>query len=301
VTFQATVVRVLIASPGDTGEGRLVIREALEEWNSLHAEETGVMLLPVMWERDATPEMGDRAQGIVNRQLVDAADVLLGTFWTRLGTPTSEAESGTVEEVNVFLKAGKPVHLWFSDEPVVPGSIDLDEYERLKRFRTETMAKGLIDSYSSPHELRRKVNRAITRTVRERFQRESANSEDSTANETTLLRGVPRASLLATIERERELSGLSSRGAPRYSTRYRLLIRNRGSSVAENLKLSTEMPEGGGAPPTIHTASGPVGRLPPGGSVEYPLGLYLGTAAQWDLVFTWNEGDETFTDRQTMR
>jgi hypothetical protein len=89
MTFPATVVRVLIASPGDTGQARLLLRDVLQEWNSLHAEDSSVMLLPVMWERDATPEMGDRPQGIINRQLVDASDILVGIFWTRLGTPTS--------------------------------------------------------------------------------------------------------------------------------------------------------------------------------------------------------------------
>jgi hypothetical protein len=58
--FGATVVRVLIASPGDTTAARRVLREALDDWNSLHAENDGVMVLPVMWERDATPDMGDR-------------------------------------------------------------------------------------------------------------------------------------------------------------------------------------------------------------------------------------------------
>jgi hypothetical protein len=67
------------------------------------------MLLPVMWERDATPDLGDRPQGIINRQLVDVCDVLIGTFWAKLGTPTSEAESGTAEEIERFIKAGKPV------------------------------------------------------------------------------------------------------------------------------------------------------------------------------------------------
>ena len=50
MTFSATVVRVLIASPGDTGQARLLLRDVLQEWNSLHAEDSSVMLLPVMWE-----------------------------------------------------------------------------------------------------------------------------------------------------------------------------------------------------------------------------------------------------------
>ena len=55
MTYQATVVRVLIASPGDTVNERRVLREAIEDWNSLHGE-LGVYLQPMMWEREATPE-----------------------------------------------------------------------------------------------------------------------------------------------------------------------------------------------------------------------------------------------------
>jgi hypothetical protein len=122
VPFDARVVRVLIASPGDTVNERQVLRGALEDWNGINADQ-GVMVLPLMWERDATPEMGDRPQGVINRQLVDLADLLIGVFWTRLGTPTSEAESGTVEEIERCIEAGNPVLLYFSSKPVVLASV----------------------------------------------------------------------------------------------------------------------------------------------------------------------------------
>jgi hypothetical protein len=127
VTYQATIVRVLIASPGDTVNERRVLREAIEDWNSLNGDQ-GVFLQPVMWERDATPELGDRPQGVINRQLVDNADMLIGIFWTRLGTPTSEADSGTVEEIERVAAAGKPVLLYFSKKPVILDSVDPEQY-----------------------------------------------------------------------------------------------------------------------------------------------------------------------------
>lgn len=168
--FTATVVRVLIASPGDTAGARAALREALDDWNSLHAENDGVMVLPVMWERDAVPEMGDRQQGIINRQLVDVADMLIALFWTRLGTPTSEAESGTAEEIERFLEAGKPVLLYFSAEPVLPDSVDPEQHRRLVEFRKSMEARGLIDRFSTTDELRRKATAAVTRTIRDKVR-----------------------------------------------------------------------------------------------------------------------------------
>lgn len=52
------------------------------------------MLLPVKWETHAIPQSGIRPQEAINRQLVNQCDVLLGMFWTKLGTSTGVAESG---------------------------------------------------------------------------------------------------------------------------------------------------------------------------------------------------------------
>jgi hypothetical protein len=292
MTFQATVVRVLIASPGDTGQSRLLVHDVLQEWNSLHAEDTHVMLLPVMWERDATPEMGDRPQGIINRQLVDSSDILVGIFWTRLGTPTSEAESGTAEEIERFIEAGKPVLIYFSQEPVVLNSIDTEEYERLNTFRESLKARGLFDGYSSQEELWRKVSAALTRTIRQRFRVE--------VSERPFEASRPAARLLARMEREREMRGVSRAGRPQYTTRHTLVIENRGTAPAENLRLSFES-DGGDEPPTIFGNEEPVKRLAQGGSLTYPLAVSMGTADQFDVVMQWREGDTPCSERQTLR
>jgi DNA helicase HerA-like ATPase len=292
MTFTATVVRVLIASPGDTGQARVLLRDVLQEWNSLHAEDTRVMLLPVMWERDATPEMGDRPQGIINRQLVDASDILVGIFWTRLGTPTSEAESGTAEEIDRFIRADKPVLIYFSQEPVVPNSIDAEEYERLNTFRESLKARGLFDGYSSQEELWRKASAALTRTIRQRFRVEVPERPFEASR--------PAARLLARIERERELRGLTRTGRPQYTTRHTLVIENKGTAPAEDLRFTFESDVGDDEPPSTFGNEEPVKRLAPSGSLTYPLAMSMGTANQFDVVMQWREGDTSRNERQTL-
>src|SRR3990172_1493833 len=120
MSIQATVYRVLIASPSDVLSERKAISEVLYAWNALNSVAMNIVLLPVMWETHSAPEMGGRPQEIINKQLVRDCDFLIGTFWTRIGTHTGVAESGTVEEIREFLKAGKPVMLYFSTAPVVP-------------------------------------------------------------------------------------------------------------------------------------------------------------------------------------
>ena len=108
---QVTEYKVLIASPGDLGGFRETACETLAKWNQLHSSQTQVTLTAVMWESQSSAEMGARAQAIINDQLVDDADIVIGMFWTRLGTPTGEAESGTVEEIERLIKLGRRASL----------------------------------------------------------------------------------------------------------------------------------------------------------------------------------------------
>src|SRR5579871_1904897 len=100
---------VLIASPGDVQAERQIIVECIDDWNAAHSRSSSVILQPRRWELDVYPELGDRPQEIINKQIVDTADIVLGVFWHRIGTPTGQAESGTVEEIERFVAAKRPV------------------------------------------------------------------------------------------------------------------------------------------------------------------------------------------------
>jgi len=159
--FDAKVFRVMIASPGDVKEVRGIIREVLAEWNAIHASSRSTVLLPLGWESHATPTMGDRPQAIINKQLLKDADLLVGVFWTRIGTSTGEYQSGTVEEIEEHIAAGKPAMLYFSDEPVPPDSVDPAQYASLRQFKDSCRPRGLYESYSEPSEFRDKFSRQL--------------------------------------------------------------------------------------------------------------------------------------------
>lgn len=167
MTYNAIVYKILIASPSDVKYERKTIPEAINFWNSSNSEQFKVCLSPVMWETHSSPEMGSRPQEIINRQLVDTCDILIGAFWTRIGTYTGKADSGTVEEIEKFIDAGKPVMLYFSSIPVVPDSIEKEQYERLKNFKEKCMKNGLVDNYDSISELREKIIIHLTFKIRE--------------------------------------------------------------------------------------------------------------------------------------
>ena len=163
---RSKVYRVMIASPSDLAEERQVATDAVNEWNAQHADAERVVLLPVKWETHAIPTTGVRPQSAINDQLVDGCDILIGMFWTKLGTSTEVAASGTAEEIDRFVAAGKPAMLYFSRRKIPRDKIDPKQAAKLKKFRTSTYKNALVGSFDSIGDLKRVLLRDITRQVR---------------------------------------------------------------------------------------------------------------------------------------
>lgn len=178
MSFKSETYRVLIASPSDLEEERQAATEAINDWNALNAAAEATVLLPVKWETHATPETSVRPQGAINRQLVAASDLLIGMFWTRIGTDTGIAESGTVEEIDQFVAAGKPAMLYFSGRPIDPNKVDLKQFKKLRQFKGETYKTALVSGFSSTSELRTKLLRDVTNSVRQMKGSKRTNRPD---------------------------------------------------------------------------------------------------------------------------
>lgn len=165
--FNSRAYRVLIASPSDVEEEREIAVRVIQEWNDLYAYTRGVVLLPLRWETHSAPEYGTRPQEVINRAIVDQCDLLVGIFWTRIGTPTGVADSGTLEEIARVARAGKPIMLYFSKVGVDPDRIDLQQLDRLNAFKSATYPNALTESYKSHIEFRDKFARQLELRVRE--------------------------------------------------------------------------------------------------------------------------------------
>jgi hypothetical protein len=109
--------------------------------------------------------MGDRPQAILNKQVLERADLLIGIFWTRIGTPTGDAVSGTVEEIEKHISLGKPAMLYFSSAPVHPDSVDTDQLTAVREFRERCKSTGLIQTYDDLVDFRTKLSRQLAQTV----------------------------------------------------------------------------------------------------------------------------------------
>lgn len=193
MSFNAEVYQVLVASPSDVKEERKAISEAIHSWNEDNSRNLGAVLLPIKWETHAIPGMEGRPQEMIKKQLVDPSDILVGVFWTRIGTDTGVSESGTIEEIEDFKKANKPVLLYFSRKDI-PRDADLDQCKKVDKFKERIINEktGLFDSFITTSELKDKLNKHLTAIIR--------NSKSESTTTPKVVREVSKETQVATIK-----------------------------------------------------------------------------------------------------
>jgi hypothetical protein len=167
LAYNATALPVMIASPGDVSEERNLIRAIIHEWNDINSIQRQLVLLPVGWETHSSPDLGGRPQALINKNVLENCDLLVGVFWTRIGTPTGEAESGTAEEIRRHVGSGKPAMVYFSTAPVAPNSFDSAQYSALKDFKDWCKTQGLIEEYDNLSDFSDKFRRQIQIVLRD--------------------------------------------------------------------------------------------------------------------------------------
>jgi hypothetical protein len=151
--YAATVHNVFIASPSDVRPEREIARQVIHEWNAAHAESEKAVLQPIGWETHSYPEMGERPQEIINR-LVLKSDILVAVFWCRLGSPTGDAASGTIEEIEKHRKSKKPTMIYFSTAPV-PNDVDTKQLEGVRALRQKYEPEGMLGTFRDSEDFRR--------------------------------------------------------------------------------------------------------------------------------------------------
>lgn len=161
MSYIATVIPVMIASPGDVEQEREEVRNAIYNWNDINSKNTSMILNPIGWETHGAPEMGDRAQALINKRLLTDCDLLIAVFWTRIGTPTGSYESGTVEEIERHIAEDKPTMIYFSKTPIDYSKVDRDQYDLLMKKKDEWKNKGRIEEFSSLQEFKDKLNKQL--------------------------------------------------------------------------------------------------------------------------------------------
>jgi len=142
------VLQVFVASPADVAEERAILDSLVAELNRTWSSNLGLTFELLKWETHVRPGFDVDAQAVVNDQIPDDYDVFLGIFWSRLGTPTHRAASGSVEEFERAYARFKTngstpeIMIYFKDAPLAPSKIDAVQFGALQSFRSSLSNKG---------------------------------------------------------------------------------------------------------------------------------------------------------------
>ena len=161
-----------MAGPSDVKREIQVARYVIDAWNAAHSHTENTVLQAIYWDTHAFPEIGDRPQGVINRQLVDRCDLLIAIFWKSIGSPTGLAPSGTIEEIDRFRDSGRPVMLYFSEAPL-PNDSDVSKIDQVRQYK-KSLNNGLYWVFKSPAQFRQRLTVHLPRAIA-RFHENATN------------------------------------------------------------------------------------------------------------------------------
>lgn len=223
--YVAQVYRVLIASPADVPDARNAIEDAIHAWNAAHSMAKGAVLLPWRWEGNAVPMVGDHPQAFINRQGLADADIVVAVFGARFGSPTPDSGSGTAAEIARAADEGKPVHVYFSTADI-PYDVDSAQLELMRKFKTDFQNKALYKEFSTPDELQRHVDHALSHDLNQLHTSRPTNITNTGANR-----------FKVELTREKEPRSMSPSGTMRFRTRLAVQITNRSNEDIEVINV----------------------------------------------------------------
>lgn len=160
-----TRYRVLLSAPSDAEVECKAAEEELHKINRMHCLETGIDFFPTDWRRDSRADSGDEPQKLLNKQIVEDADIILAIFKERFGTPTNKYGSGTEEEIFLGLELGKPVLIYFWVPPKGHVSQDEQQLALIDELKDKLQNKVLYQLFSDLDKLRSQVRHDFTKLM----------------------------------------------------------------------------------------------------------------------------------------
>ena len=190
-----TVLDVLVSSPHEVAEERAIVREVVDQLNQTLPILAGIELRPFLWEEHVPPGFGDSPQDVIDAQIPTDYDIYLGILWTRFGTPTSSAGSGTESEFRDALSRYEAdarsvdIMLYFKKTPASLDRIDPAQLAKVRAFEEEVSDLGIYVTFEESDEFRQRLLVDLTNKVKDWQERtgtearEERRRENSTAVE----------------------------------------------------------------------------------------------------------------------
>lgn len=149
-----TLYKLLISCPGDVTEEIELINDSVNRFNEFYSDELGITIQTKHWSKSSYAQSGGKPQALLNEQFINDCDAAVAVFWTRFGSPTDKYGSGTEEEIELMLEAGKQVFMYFSDKPISPSQNDHEGFQKIKEFRDKYKDKGIYSTYTTNEEFK---------------------------------------------------------------------------------------------------------------------------------------------------
>lgn len=141
------ILNVFVASPSDVHDERKALDSIVQELNKTWSKSLNLRLDLLKWETDTHPSFGEYSQGVINKQIADEYDIFIAIFWSKIGTPTPNADSGTLEEFDrayAKFKSGLPIEImvYFKDQAIPPSKMDATQLLKINELKTNLGEKG---------------------------------------------------------------------------------------------------------------------------------------------------------------
>ncbi len=183
---------LLISCAGDIRDEIEVINRTVQRFNDQFSDTLGISIRTRHWSKSSYSQSGGKPQALLNEQFVKNCDAAVALLWTRFGTPTDQYGSGTEEEIEIMLEAGKQVFLYFSERPVSPSEMDSDGYAKVQALKQKYKDRGIYFSYSTIEEFERLFYAHLTQYF---IKKASDDAQPKRASQ-LVLRGIDAAGKL---------------------------------------------------------------------------------------------------------
>lgn len=118
--YQARVIQLFVASPGDLHPERKIIPDVVNEWNITNGEKRLCLFVPRMWEFDL-PHGGyddSGAQHLIDTTILARADACIALFWSTMGSLGPDSIPNSVHELDSIRESGRPTYVWIKDASI---------------------------------------------------------------------------------------------------------------------------------------------------------------------------------------
>lgn len=187
------IIRCFIASPGDTAEERNVCERVFNDINTGIGTAYGFILQSLRWENDVHPGLGNGGQDVINSQIRDKYDLFIGIMYTKFGTQTEHAESGTEEEFNIayeraLKQKNMEIMFYFNDAALNPSKLNLEQYQKVTNFRTNVVQqKCMYSMYNGIQDFEQKLRNHLNLYFNKHYLSEDKGRAEKTTRTSFIL------------------------------------------------------------------------------------------------------------------